>query len=157
MNAAEARKAEEDARRAFAEVEREENEAKWAAEQRVREAFAERRTAAREAVNAAYRARVAAENAEVQPHEWEGKTVVADVIDLDRWSSVSRKKGEVRGVVFTARHGDDFGPGFTYGKPMPGTPMVRLLKKNGEPGLKCERMQDRMKKQQPGAQWRLAE
>lgn len=100
--------------------------------------------ASNKAVNAAAQALREAENAATPDHEWEGTTVCRTV---EKWSGsgwTRRKIGETteRGVVFTYRHGIDLGPGWTWDRPNPGEPMVRLLKKDGKPGLRTVKLKD---------------
>lgn len=152
-----ARKARADAESHLREIERERDAAINAAKSKITEEYRERVHAASNAYNAAARAQREIENAAVQPHEWEGKTVVAYTYPRDRWTGKKYENGKPtvrRGVVFTRKHGDDLGPG---NRRVPhGTPMIRLLKKDGTPGVKCLRL-DRKPSGYEDEQWMLAE
>jgi hypothetical protein len=77
-------------------------------------------------------------------HEWEGRTVERVAVTHDRWSHRETSRTTIRGIVYTAKPGVDCGPGHnSWRKPAPGTAMVRLLKKDGKPGLKSEEMRGR--------------
>lgn len=98
---------------------------------------------AKEAFTSAAQALREAESAATPDHEWEGKTVCRTVEEWSgpRWNRQSTKTTE-RGVVFTYRHGIDLGPGWTWSTPAIGEPMVRLLKKDGKPGVKTVRLKN---------------
>jgi hypothetical protein len=104
----------------------------------VRERYREPKIAVARAYAEARRALAEAQSAAAPDHELEGKTVYRIERESHRFGSRFTDK-LVAGVVFTYRPGVDLGPGHTYNKPMVGDPMVRLLKKDGKPGAKCER------------------
>lgn len=107
--------------------------------------FAPELRVAADAAQAAYTAWIAADNAAIVGHEWEGKIVERTDWKRDRWSG-KRAAGTdfvVRGVVETARHGADMGPGHGCRSYNVGRVFVRLLKKDGTPGARCEKFNDR--------------
>lgn len=86
--------------------------------------------AADKALRDAKRQRADAESSATPDHPWEGQTVEGPE------SSWRRNSDIVRGVVFTYRPGTVLGPGHTYSRPEVGDRFVRLLKKDGKPGLR---------------------
>ena len=82
------------------------------------------------------------------PHEWDGRRVFRVETKCARWSRVVISMTRHEGVVETRRGFTQF-PGNTarYNLPMMGAGFVRLLKKDGTPGLKFESLQG----------WRLVE
>jgi len=79
-----------------------------------------------------------AQNESVPDHEWVGRRVYRMEPQYSGSGYFRTRSGEKRvvGVAFTHRHGIDLGPGWTWNKPEVGTPMVRLLKKDGAEGAK---------------------
>lgn len=140
------RKAYEDADLAHRAMDAERAEARRAAVAAVDAAFAERLAATNAARNAASTAKWHAENAAAaaKPHEWEGRKVKRTTTK-GRWSD----KVEQIGVVFTRKHTDEMGRMPSWRIPPVGTPMVRLLKKDGSEGLTVEKLA------QVGAKWEL--
>ena len=94
----------------------------------------------------------AAKSAAAPDHEWTGKKVFRIEEEFARFSNPRRKIGETRfdGIVETYRPGTSLGRGhhvYTIG-----TPIVRLLKKDGTPGAKTENLARTY-----GGEWKLAE
>lgn len=141
-----AQEAVEIAERALSEVEREKSAAVYAVELEWRPKIGE----ATRALGEAKRALRQAENAATPDHEWTGKKVYRIEECFSRRSY--KKIGETRleGVVETYRHGVTLGRGHYVYKI--GQPIVRLLKKDGTPGLKTENLDRTF-----GGEWKLAE
>ena len=117
--------------------------------------FAERLVEAASAVYAAQAALKAAENALVTPHEWDGRRVLRRKYECRRFSGERTGRfTEFRGVVFTYKHGDDLGRGGPYSVD-PGEGLVRLLKKDGEPGKKVERLTEGHWRSDADERWHL--
>lgn len=90
------------------------------------------------ALQAAMQAYQDAENEAVENHEWEKRIVTRKKPVITGSGRVTGCK-ILRGVVFTYRHGADLGRGGPY-RPVAGEPMVRVLKKDGTPGMTVERL-----------------
>lgn len=92
---------------------------------------------AREALQAAVIARIAAEDA-LPPHEWDGRRVFR--LESTRWSGREKR---IEGVVETVRSTTRFPESAArWRRPNIGSGIVRLLKKDGTAGLKFETMGD---------------
>lgn len=142
-----AQEAVEIAKRALSEVEREKRAAVYAVELEWWPKIGE----ATRALGEANRALRQAENAATADHEWTGRRVYR--IEEHFSGGWSRKKiGETRieGIVETYRHGVTLGRGHR-GWCGVGEPIVRLLKKDGTPGLKTENLDRTF-----GGEWKLA-
>jgi len=117
--------------------------AKYAAVQAVEAEHAPVVRAAQSAVCAAQTALKEAQSAASPDHEWEGKTVYRVDRKYDRWSSARFTDKKLVGTVFTYRPGMDLGPGNNGGYHTVGATWVRLHKKDGKPGARCERLKGR--------------
>ncbi|KAK0332810.1 hypothetical protein LTR94_023422 [Friedmanniomyces endolithicus] len=105
----------------------------------VEASFEARLRVAREAISQAESAIQLAENEAVKPHEWTGLKVTRREYETRRWGNGrTGKVTDYFGVVFTYRNGDPLARGMGYCPA--GTAIVRLLKKDGTPGLKMERL-----------------
>ena len=89
-------------------------------------------------VNQLSRELAEAENAAVKPHAWSGRKVWREEPVYGRWNNRLEGKVRVEGIVEDFKHGTDTGPGSLGHYLQPGDPYVRLLKKDGTPGKKCE-------------------
>lgn len=73
-------------------------------------------------------------------HPWEGRKVYKDVPIYSGWSSKQARTERVYGIVEVCRLGTAFAVAVaSYSRPSLGRPFVRLLKKDGTPGLKFDR------------------
>ncbi len=90
-----------------------------------------------------------AENAAVTPHEWNGKRVVFREEIRNRWSSMPTGKfrDPIYGVVETYKHGAALPENVSWrlSRMQPGTPFIRLLKKDGTVGLKVAEFESKWK------------
>jgi hypothetical protein len=132
-----AREAYEQAYRAFRDIEREQTEAESLARQEVRRRFAERLEAARKMFVAR---KTAFEDAKITAaaHPWEGKKVWRD--DHVGWAG--RTVVRIYGVVQIRVREMQFPANAKYLLPQLGEPFVRLLTKDGKPGLRFETMRE---------------
>jgi len=95
-----------------------------------------------------------ARDAAVVPHEWEGRKVTRDEVKYSRsWRGGEKSRTPVFGIVETATSQTQSPANCRYSVPRVGLPIVRLLKKDGTPGLKFETLA-RYEHQE---QWKLAE
>jgi hypothetical protein len=159
--AADAAKAAYDAtREASRAIERRRDAAVWAAREEINARFAPEVKAAGDAAQAAYTAWIAADNAAVVDHEWEGKIVERTDWEQERWNGkrIAGTEFLVRGIVETARHRSDMGPGHGCHDYNVGVVFVRLLKKDGKVGARCEKFNERAagRFNDPERCWRLA-
>lgn len=90
-------------------------------------------------------------------HEWEGRTVTRQV-SLRNAPGWDLRTTTERGVVEVVRIGTEF-PANTpsYSRPPIGTTIVRMLKKDGTPGLKFERLYRRLGNNTQIDGWQLEE
>lgn len=124
------------------------------AKARINAAHADELRALRLAENETYRARVAAENAAVQDHEWTGKIVLRREYERKRWGDgYTGRVTEKRGVVETYRHGTELGRGHRVWEV--GRPIVRLLKKDGTPGTLTEDLENSWPHKLPDENWHI--
>jgi hypothetical protein len=85
----------------------------------------------------AHRAAVAAAGS----HEWEGKRVYREKpLYSSKWASRPYGKVPVEGIVEIRRLDTKFAENINYGLPSLGQAFVRLLKKDGKPGIAIERL-----------------
>lgn len=127
-----------------------------ASDQAYKEIEGERRAAVEKAKAAVYadfedRVRVAAERKRVAlkagreytdanaSHRWEGKRVFKIKRDYGRGYSSKFKEVRVEGIVEVRRTGTPMPGNVSWNLPRLGQPFVRLVKANGEPGLKIDR------------------
>ena len=96
-----------------------------------------------DAVAVARAEKIAADNAVVAhieaeaSHPWEGKKVFRDVsVWRGLWPSKAISKRE-EGVVEIVRRSSQFPANMRYSQPRIGQAVVRLLKKDGSPSLRC--------------------
>lgn len=123
--------------------------------EKVKASFYSRSVAAERAVGEAEQQLRVAQNEAVTPHEWEGKTVTRREYEMKRWASGrTGKYTDFTGVVFTYRNGDQLGRG-QWGNV--GQAHVRLIKKDGTPGLKTERLASMDYHSAPECRWHLIE
>lgn len=113
----------------------------------VRQRHAPLIAAAERTYREAVQAHRAARSEATPDHEWEGRRVFREDVQRDNWSRTVIERKRIEGVVFTYRPGVDLGPGHKWNRPEIGQPYVRLLKKDGTPGAKTERL--------GGAKWGL--
>ena len=138
-----AKEAYEQASRAFRDIERAQTEAESVARQEVRRRFAERLEAARKLLIAR---KIVLDDAKIAAasHPWEGKKVWRK----DHVGWLGRTVVTIYGVVQIRVRETKFPANTTdYRMPNLGEPFVRLLTKDGKPGLKFETMRE----------WKLAE
>lgn len=143
-----ARKAEAAARATLSDLERDRDAEIRAARDAIRARWEAAIDEATEALNAARRALVAAEDA-TPGHKWEGRRV----FKLETTGpSYNRSTRRLDGIVETWRSNSVAPANQTYGFPEIGEAIVRFCKKDGTAGLKFEKL-DRSW----GAKWQLAE
>lgn len=138
MNVEQARNAEMEADTAYRRIESLRAEAIEAARQRVIDEWRERLSAASDVRREARMARIAAEDAQPD-HEWEGRRVFRMEPQGRSYQRLPDKR--IEGIVETYRSTSDV-PMSTpsYRLPAIGEAIVRLLKKDGTPGAKFEKL-----------------
>jgi len=90
----------------------------------------------------AKRALTAAKDA-TPDHPWTGKRVFREETIRHRWSTTVARVDRFEGIVETFRSTTSTPANMSaWGRPEIGTPIVRLLKKDGSPGVKFEIMRE---------------
>lgn len=128
-----------------------------AAKEAIEAKYRERLAAAVEVKQQAFKALRAAEadRARANAHEWEGKTVERAIYVWDRMYRNCTQRGTERGVVFTYTGFEEYPETMSkWGAPKVGETWVRLLKKNGKPGIRVVKLKESRLECGP---WKLAE